>query len=164
MRDRTEIAADLRSAIDEGIALFNGIPEARTAYRPAPDRWSARQIIGHLIDSASNNHRRFIINQGTDTLLVGSYEQEHWVERQQYGDIPASELLALWTAYNRHLAHVIEAMSPHDFGRARGSTNDYQFNYMVPRPTGEATLGHLVEDYVAHLRHHLAQIGRLFAG
>lgn len=163
MRDRVHVAADLRSAVEEGAALFDGVPEERTVYRPAHDRWSARQIIGHLIDSACHNHRRFVINQGTETLVVGTYDQEHWVARQQYGDMPSSELLALWTAYNRHLARVIEGMDPHDFRRARGSIEDHQFNYIRPRPTAEATLGHLAEDYVAHLRHHLAQVRRLLA-
>jgi hypothetical protein len=157
------IAADLRAAIDEGAALFAGASEERTARQPAPDKWSAREVIGHLIDSACNNHRRFIVNQEAQRLAVDPYEQETWVARQGYAETPASELVALWTSYNRHLARVIERIPDAVLHDARGPMGDRRFPY-TDLPAGDvATLRHLVEDYVGHLRHHLDQIRSLLA-
>ena len=158
------IAADLRAAIDEGVALFAGASEERTARRPADGKWSAREVIGHLIDSACNNHRRFIINQDDgDRLLVDPYEQNAWVRRNRYAETPAADLVPMWTAYNRHIARVLEAIPDPVLNHNRGPLADYQFSYMDPPPTGFATLGYLAEDYVAHLRHHLKQIRALLA-
>jgi hypothetical protein len=158
------IAADLRAAIDEGVALFTGATEERTARRPAADKWSAREVIGHLIDSACNNHRRFIINQGDgDRLLIDPYEQNAWVARNQYAGTPAADLVPMWATYNRHIARVLEAIPDAVLNRPRGPLSDDQFPYMERPPTGHATLGYLAEDYVAHLRHHLKQIRALLA-
>ena len=163
MPEAQRIAASLRAAIDEGAALFAGVSEAQTALRPAPGTWSAREVIGHLIDSACNNHRRFIVNQQAERLIVGPYEQEAWVARQGYAETPASELLVLWTAYNRHLARVIERMPDAVLHDARGPMGDRRFPY-TDLPAGDVvTLRHLVEDYVGHIRHHLQQIRSLVA-
>ena len=157
------IAADLRAAIDEGIALFKGATEERTARRPAADKWSAREVIGHLIDSACNNHRRFIINQGDgNRLLIDGYEQNDWVARNRYADTNAADLVPMWATYNRHIARVLEAVPDEVFDRDRGPLSEYAFPYMDRRPTTAfATLGYVAEDYVAHLRHHLEQIREL---
>jgi hypothetical protein len=157
------IASDLRMAVDGGITMFAGVAEERTARPPAPGKWSARQIIGHLIDSACNNHRRFIINQAEgDRLIVDPYEQDAWVERNRYAETPAAELVPMWAGYNRHIARVLEAIPDAVLNRARGPIADYSFPYMATRPTTDyATLGYLAEDYVAHLRYHLKQIRAL---
>lgn len=158
MRDGERIAASLRAAVDEGLALFRGVTEERTARRPAPDAWCAREVIGHLIDSACNNHRRFIINQDADRLTVDRYEQDAWVSRQRYAQTPASELVPTWAAYNRHLARVIEAIPDTVMNRGRGPVADHRFSYVDVPPTESVTLRHLVEDYVGHIRHHFRQI------
>jgi hypothetical protein len=156
------IAADLRAAIDEGVALFSGAHEDLTARRPSPGKWSAREVIGHLIDSACNNHRRFIINQGdVDRLNVDGYEQNHWVERNGYAGTPGADLVAMWSTYNRHIARVLEAIPDGVLDRPLGSLSDYSFPYRSTPATGSATLGYLAEDYVAHIRHHLKQIRAL---
>ena len=163
MNDGSGIAARLRAAIDEGVALFEGVSEERTAWRPAPHRWCAREVIGHLIDSACNNHRRFVVNQGADRLLVDPYRQEAWVARQRYADTPATELVTTWAAYNRHIARVIEHMSDEMLNQGRGPLADYRFGYLDVPPTGAATLRYLVEDYVGHIRHHFRQIRQILA-
>ena len=157
------IAADLRTAIEEGEALFRGAAEERTARRPAEGKWSAREVIGHLIDSACNNHRRFIINQGDGPrLLIDPYEQNDWVARNRYAGTNASDLVPMWATYNRHIARVLEAVPDEVLNRGRGPLVDYSFPYIKHPLTGSsATLGYLAEDYVAHLRHHLEQIRAL---
>ncbi len=147
------IAAGLHTSIDEALKLFAGVDERRTAVRPAPDTWSAREVVGHLIDSACNNHRRFIIAQSGDVCRFDGYDQNAWVARQRYHDVPWRDLVALWCAYNRHLAHVIAVTPP----AALGSTA------LSPDGTTQITLGFLMEDYVHHLRHHLDQVKSLLA-
>src|SRR5688500_4152428 len=146
-RDGAGLAATLRGAIDEGLALFSAVAEERTAQRPAANAWCAREVIGHLIDSACNNHRRFIINQDAERLIVDPYAQEEWVARQRYADTPASELVPTWAAYNRHIARVIEAMPDDVLNRSRGPFGSHRFPYADLAPANEVTLAHLVRDY-----------------
>ena len=107
------IAADLDAAIREGFALFEGVTEGQTTKRPRPGAWCAREILGHLVDSACNNHRRFVIGRGTTPVVFQGYDGDDWVARQQYVERPFGDLVPLWTAYNRHLVHVV-ATTPLD--------------------------------------------------
>jgi hypothetical protein len=142
------IAADLHSAIDAALDLFRNIDETRTTARPAADKWCAREILGHLVDSACNNHRRFIVAQDPAPIVFDGYEQDRWVERQRYADVPFREIAALWVAYNRHLAHVMSSTPEASLARSG----------RAPGGDREVTLRFLMEDYVVHLRHHLDQI------
>ena len=142
------IAADLHAAVDAGLALFRQIDETRTAERPAAGGWCAREILGHLVDSACNNHRRFIIGQHAGPIGFDGYDGDEWVARQRYAEASFRDIVALWCAYNRHLAHVIAA-APAETLAHRGAS---------PEGSGEVTLGFLMEDYVVHMRHHLDQL------
>ena len=141
------IAADLHAAIREGLDLFHQVDETRTSERPRAGGWCAREILGHLVDSACNNHRRFVIGRDARPVTFQGYNQNDWVERQSYAQVPFRELVALWTAYNRHLAHVMATTPVEEL--ARSGTG----------PEGDTvTLGFLMGDYVVHLRHHLDQL------
>lgn len=160
MRSGRDIAIDLRAAVAEGLRLTASVPEWRTATRPPGGGWCAREAIGHLIDSACNNHRRFVVNQTAERLIVEPYEQSEWASRQRYAECPLSELTVLWAAYNRHLANVIEAI-PHDvLSLGRGPAAAVGFGYVTLEET-DASIAALAEDYVGHQRHHLAQVRRL---
>ena len=122
--------------------------DARAAARhPAPGTWSPKEVLGHLIDSASNNHQRFVRAQETDALTLPGYEQNHWVRSQGYDAAEWTHLIALWTHFNLHLADVI-ARIPAD-------------RYAVPCTIGGSkpvTLEFVIVDYLSHLKHHMAQI------
>ena len=158
MIEGARIAEELRVAVDEGVAIFNGVDEGRTRARPG-GRWSAREVIGHLIDSAANNHRRFIVNQSEDVdrLIVVPYAQDDWVSRGHYHETPASELVALWAGYNSQLARVIEAIPDAVLNRPRGPMAGHSFGF-IDASSDVATLRHIAEDYVGHVRHHLRAI------
>ena len=145
------IAAALHASIDEALKLFAGVDERRTAIRPRPDAWSAREVLGHLIDSACNNHRRFVVAQSGDIVRFDGYDQNAWVTRQRYHDVPWRDLVALWTSYNRHLAHVIGCTPAATLATAA----------LSPDGSQTQTLGFVMEDYVRHLRHHVGQLKSL---
>ena len=157
------IAARLRAAIDEGAALFDRASEDQTSRRPAPGSWCAREVIGHLIDSACNNQRRFVVNQRSERLAVDPYDQDAWVSASHHADTPAAELVETWRAYNRQIARIIEHTPDETLNQPRGAIAEYRFPYLGYHPSDSATLRDLIEDYVGHIQHHLRQIRRLLA-
>ena len=151
--DPVVIAADLHAAVTEGLMVFAGIDEELSRVRLKPDGWCAREIVGHLIDSACNNHRRWIVGQTPGLSKFDGYEQNVWVSRQQYAEEPWADVVALWAAYNRHLRHVISRTPPGHMVLAA----------TAPDGHGPVTVGFLMQDYVGHIRHHLEQVRRLMA-
>ena len=151
--DPAAIAADLHAALAEGLALFAGIDEALSRERPKADGWCAREVVGHLIDSACNNHRRFILGQTPGLAKFDGYDGDVWVTRQRYVDESWADIVSLWAAYNRHLRHVI----------ARTPAEHLRMSAMDPDGSGQITLGFLMSDYVGHIRHHFEQVRRLIA-
>ncbi len=141
-----EAADDLRRAVDEYETKFLAVSEEQVGRSRGPEKWSRKQILGHLIDSATNNHQRFIRMQLTPELHFPNYEQREWVRLNDYAGRPWSELVALWAAWNRHLAHVMERIAPESLGHRWDSGSAWQ------------DLEFVATDYVVHLRHHADQI------
>lgn len=141
------VANDLTRAVDDAAHALRGIDEERASEKPKPDVWSVKEILGHLIDSAANNHQRFVRAQLAGELSFPGYEQNAWVLSQDHQGRPWSQLIDLWVHYNYHLAHVIRRIP--------------DAAVSVPIRIGDnqpLTLSSLAEDYVSHLRHHLQQI------
>src|ERR1044071_2162700 len=103
---------DLRRAVDEAAVQFAQLNEADTSAPLAAGKWSRKQLLGHLIDSAANNHQRFIRAQFDGPHTFPGYTQESWVERNGYADAAWGDLVALWRAYNLHLLHVLGRIPP----------------------------------------------------
>ncbi|HLK67601.1 MAG TPA: DinB family protein [Bryobacteraceae bacterium] len=128
-------------------AQLAGISEESASKSVAPGRWSKKQILGHLIDSASNNHQRFVRAQAAPSLEFPSYEQEVWVNVQSYGTASWDDLTHLWAALNRHLLHIIQNVPADCLSRPVS---------IGGKPA--TPLSAVIEDYLGHLQHHLAQI------
>jgi hypothetical protein len=123
------------------------IHEDDAGRKPFEEKWSKKEILGHLIDSASNNHQRIVRMQETSDLGTFRYAQDHWVRVQQYQTEPWTDLVELWFAYNLHLAHIIRNINP--------AALEHVCDVGYPKPV---TLRYLLDDYVDHLEHHLRQI------
>ena len=95
-------------SVEDAATRMLAISEEESRVPRAEDKWSPKEIVGHLIDSASNNHQRFVRAQFTDHLVFPGYEQESWVRAQGYRDEPWPLLVELWRSFNLHLAHVME--------------------------------------------------------
>lgn len=153
-------ARRLMFAIERATPALLGVSEAASAERPTPGTWSPREVIGHLIDSASNNHQRFVRARGTRDLVFDGYEQDRWVAWQGYADAPWSELVLLWQLYNRHLARVMAAMPAAEREELRSSHNLDRRAYRPVPAHHPSSLDYFMNDYVDHLEHHLAQVLR----
>jgi hypothetical protein len=140
-----ELAAALLGVLERCAPLLLAIDPADAAVRPAPGKWSKQEILGHLIDSAANNHQKFVRLMTSKARLdfVG-YAQDAWVASQRYQAADWSRLVRLWQAYNEHLAHVIAHADPASFGRT-----------ITLDGHGPWRLDFVMADYVEHLKHHL---------
>jgi len=149
---------EFRSTIVSAKARLRDIPEAQSREKRAPDEWSPIEVLGHLIDSAANNHQRFVRAQFTDDLVFPGYEQEQWVRSQNYREESWPEVVQLWSSYNLHLLHVASAIPEAVLTKPRASHTLDQIAFNLVDTSEPATLEYLIRDYLDHLRHHLNQI------
>jgi hypothetical protein len=142
-----QISEQLTDAIDNALVKFKNISEEEWNKKPA-GKWSKKEILGHLTDSAANNHIRFIKAQLAEKEFRGlGYEQDFFVDAQQYQQRNIKDVIELWRAYNMHLAHVIKHINPGKLNVTCLIGNDESVTFLF-----------VVSDYVRHLKHHLGQI------
>ena len=141
------IAQQLREIIESARPRLLEMSDGGVSEKLFPEKWSIKEILGHLVDSASNNHQRIVRMQQVPDIGRFSYDQTHWVSSQHYRSEHWQDLVNMWYFYNTHLAHVIEHID------VESLTNVCDIGY--PKP---ATLQFVVEDYVRHLQHHIDQI------
>jgi hypothetical protein len=154
----SEYAADLREAVERAAKNLHQMSDEDSRRPPTPGKWCPREVIGHLIDSASNNHQRFVRAQFKDDLLFDGYEQDAWVSLQKYRDAPWDELIDLWRNFNLHIARIMQS-APYDERVRKRARHNLDEIAWQPVPRDEpATLDYFMSDYVGHLKHHLAQI------
>lgn len=136
----------LRIFLDKVPARLKEIAEPQS--KPASDKWSAKEELGHLIDSAANNHQRIVRVQSEDKLSLPGYQQDQWVKVHGYQRRDWQELIELWSSFNQQL--LIAATSVPDAAWA---------NTCRISDLGPLTLKVVFEDYLDHMLHHLEHIG-----
>lgn len=136
-----DISQQLQGIIDEHMHALQEISEADFRHKPLPSKWSKKEILGHLIDSAQSNIRRFVIGQYEDNPKIG-YNQDRWVSICNYQEWETLGLIRLWYLVNKQICYILENTSPEMASRI--CITD------VPH-----TIEWLAQDYVKHLLHHL---------
>ncbi|MET0212585.1 MAG: DinB family protein [Vicinamibacterales bacterium] len=158
MVDGRELASALTSIVEAAAARMLTIADDVAGKPRAAGKWSRKQIVGHLIDSAVNNQARFVRAQMQQDLVFDGYDQEAWVRVQRYEQQPWVELVRAWQVYNAQVAAIMRTASPAEIDRARSPHNLDRIGFKSLPPGREATLGFLMRDYVDHLQHHVAQV------
>jgi len=136
----------LQYLLDTVPALMQQVPESEFNQKPGPDKWSKKQIIGHLIDSAANNHQRFIRIQYEDKPIL-SYDQDAWNNLSYYQELDKERVINLWETMNRHLVHIAQNIPAQNLSRT-GSLQSGE----------EMSLAFYINDYVKHAEYHLKDI------
>lgn len=135
------------AVINAGREQLATLSDAAAAHSK-PGAWSKKEELGHLVDSAINNHVRIIRVQRESAPALPGYEQDAWVERQGYDDRDWKELVALWTALNQHMLAAARRIPASALART-----------CTVGGGSSITLEFLLEDYVDHMVHHLQHIG-----
>jgi DinB superfamily len=139
-----ETLAHLRSILADYSEQLRSVSEAEWELKPNPAKWSKKEVLGHLVDSAQNNIRRFIVAQYEENPKI-TYAQDLWVAAANYQYYTTGDLLDLWILLNRHMCSVLAVLPP----GAASRTAD----------TGElCSIEFLASDYNKHLLHHLHQV------
>lgn len=145
--DFKTLSKQLSTLVFEAESAFAGLQPPHWLASRGEGKWTCLQLLGHLIDSAANNHQRFVRAMLQTSLDWPGYEQMGHVVVQNYTGEDPNQLIIFWAAYNRHIAHVIRETPA---GKASTPCSIDGAPAM--------TLSNLVADYIAHLEHHLKQL------
>lgn len=148
----------LHQIVAQAAPILKALDEAHFSLRPAPGKWSKKEILGHLIDSAYNNHQRFIRAEKQGNLVFSGYDQVDWVIKNNYQERALVELVDTWVITNEHLAILLAQLSTAAYEQQYTDHNFHQICMVRPAKEEPMSLAYLVEDYIFHLQHHLAQL------
>lgn len=123
------------------------ITEKQSSERTLIGKWSHKETIGHLIDSAANNHQGFVRMQIDNNLHLPQYKQNEWVDVQHYNDRKWVDIIELWRQYNLHLLHILNSMDEFKL------SNEAQFPENIT-----LRLQFIIDDYIDHMENHLKQV------
>ena len=152
-----QFLADFEKNIRNAAARLSALSPEQASER-TDDGWSRKETLGHLIDSAANNHQRFVRGQFTDDLVFPGYDGDQWVSAQRYNEASWPDLIQLWSSYNLHLLHVVSSIPADVLTKPREKHSLDQIAFNLVDKNRPATLEYLIRDYVDHLHHHLDQI------
>lgn len=140
----------LQQHINLAPSEFLKYPEGELRRKPAQDKWSKKELLGHLIDSAANNHHRFVKAQFLPSpFFVEGYAQNDWVRIQNYNEKDTQSLVNLWKVYNEHILFIMENTPDKNLEKKLNAEDPFE---------NADTLFLLMKDYVDHMDHHLKQI------
>lgn len=138
----------LKNIVEEELLKFEEINEEDWAYKISPEKWSKKEILGHLCDSALSNIRRFVITQYKENENI-VYDQDFWVKAQNYQNVPTSDIINLWKFLNLQMVNVVENIKDEDLQKTCDMTKTEPQIF---------TLEFIINDYISHLQHHLKAI------
>src|ERR1041384_6361917 len=138
------ISARLNKIVGDHLPSLRSVSIEKFHFKPSPARWSKKEILGHLVDSAQNNIRRFVVAQYDERPKI-VYNQDKWVAIVNYQHYNLPDLISLWYLLNKHICQVLKSM-PLEMAKRQSETEELH------------TLEWLAQDYIKHLLHHLHQV------
>lgn len=150
--------------VEEQYNLLKSIDDKTASKPPAPGKWCIKEIAGHMVDSAGNNHQRFVRACTQGNLVFLPYDQDKWVSLQKYYAYPWIRLVELWRLYNLHIVHIMEAI-PENI--RLNKTKEHNFHRIAFNGVIEgdpSSLDYFIRDYVVHFEHHCRQIRQVWQG
>lgn len=138
----------LKNIIEEELLRFETIYEEDWSSKISPEKWSKKEILGHLCDSAITNIRRFVVTQYKENENI-VYDQNFWVKAQNYQNIPTQEVINLWKFLNFQIVHTVENIPDEALQRTCDTTKTDPRSF---------SLEFIIQDYVDHLQYHLKAI------
>jgi hypothetical protein len=127
---------------------LRALPADKVEHKPAPNTWSPKEEVGHLLDSAANNHQRIVRTQLEEKPAMPGYDGNEWVALHRYQERDWQLLIGLWVALNRQLLAAAEAVPDAAWSRT-----------CTIADSAPLTLKFVFDDYVGHMSHHLRHIG-----
>ena len=139
------VTQELRTIVEVFNHKFAVLSDEEFSAKPLPQKWSKKEVVGHLIDSAQNNLRRFICGQYEQTPSTIVYDQDFWVHCNNYQQMEKADVITLWTLMNKRIAAVLDNMPEENYSKQSMTSEPH-------------TLEWLAQDYVRHLKHHINQV------
>ncbi len=143
------IATEIETSINNYLPQFDSISKDEYSLKPLPTKWSKKELIGHLIDSAQSNLRRFVVAQYEESPTI-NYNQDKWVAINNYQGWDIKDLVQLWYLLNRQIVFVLKNIS-------------LEMSQRICIANASYTIEWLAQDYLKHLKHHLHHVLNLEA-
>jgi len=138
------IASELLTTIHEYLPKLKLLTEDGSSIKPSANKWSKKEVIGHLVDSAQNNIRRFIVAQHDNNPLI-VYRQDDWVSINNYQSYQLEDLVQLWYLLNKQICSILSNTSQDILQRTCQTESLH-------------TIEWLAKDYIKHMKHHLHSV------
>ncbi|MFK7932034.1 MAG: DinB family protein [Saprospiraceae bacterium] len=136
----------LTETIPQQVSRFS---DKELSYKSAPEVWSKKEILGHLVDSALHNLRRFVAAHYMEMpFAIAAYEQDALVASNHYQDLPIEHILKLWVSLNEHINAVVDRLSPEQLADEVINPDEFKF----------LSIEQLFEEYLAHMEQHLNKL------
>ena len=158
-----QFTTDFKDALEHHYERLSKLTLELIYKKPAPNKWSPIEILGHLVDSACNNHRRFTIAQWQENMVFDGYQQNNWVQYQQYQQADWQHLLGFWRLYNLHICRIMENTPLEKLKNEVKEHNLHQIAMVTVPKDQSVTLEYFMKDYIFHIEHHMKQIYYLSA-
>ena len=141
------LSASLTQTLDREMPNLQALSEERASVARAPGKWSPKEELGHLIDSAANNHMKFVRAALDGEFRGPGYAQDDWVRLHGYRDMRWEAIVDFWFEYNSLLCGLVARIPEERLGA----------RCFIGEDTA-VTLGFVIEDYVLHMQHHIDQL------
>lgn len=142
------ISSKLRAVIEQYYPLLKAVDDKEFSSKPNPEKWSKKEELGHLIDSAQNNIQRFIRVQYEEQVHI-MYHPDNWVMMNDYQHKETKDVIELWYLLNKQIISILEKIPADKYDALMCFSKDATIRHSVE---------FIAEDYVQHLTHHLESI------